>query len=67
MAIELRNTRTANCNINVILFWNFLLKMQREWRIAPRKNGDFVMNNGRLFWQLEVRHWGRAPKCRDCE
>ena len=27
----------ANCNINAKTFLNLLLKMQREWRIAPEK------------------------------
>ena len=26
---------SADCNINAKLFWNFRLKMQKEWRIAP--------------------------------
>ena len=28
---------TANCNLNAKNILNFLLKMQREWRITPEK------------------------------
>ena len=26
-----------NCNLNANWLWNFLLKVQRQWRIAPEK------------------------------
>ena len=30
---------TANCHVHVYAncFWNFLLKMQKYWRVAPEK------------------------------
>ena len=27
----------ANCNLNANFFWNFLLKMQKYWRVVPGK------------------------------
>ena len=35
--VDSESAGTANCNINAKIVLNFLLKMQKEWRIAPEK------------------------------
>ena len=47
----LRRLGCANCNENDDCLWNFRLKMQRYWRLAP-ENDDLILNNGPDYFPI---------------